>query len=159
MADPEVLGDELMRTITAMRRLVRRRLRPAMPGPRLRGAQVELLRAVEAEPGIGVAAAARALHLAPNSVSTLVNQLVDAGMLTRDTDPDDRRVARLRLTGAAAERLGAWRQARVELVGKGIAQLATGDIAALKRALPALRSLMSILDPVSDTVSDTEEQA
>lgn len=44
--DAAVLGDELMTTIAALRRLVRRRLRSAVPGPRLRGAQVELLQVI-----------------------------------------------------------------------------------------------------------------
>ena len=65
----------------------------------MRGAQLELLQLVEAEPGVGVAAAARSLHLAGNSVSTLVNQLVEADLLQRAVDPDDRRAARLHLTG------------------------------------------------------------
>jgi hypothetical protein len=30
-----------------------------------------------------------------NTVSTLVDQLIDLGMLLRDTDPDDRRAARM----------------------------------------------------------------
>src|SRR5947199_4929761 len=69
-------ADELMGLAAGLRRVVRRRLRAELPGPALRGAQVELLQLVEAEPGVGVAAAARSLHLAGNTVSTLVNQLV-----------------------------------------------------------------------------------
>ena len=72
-----VLGEELMATIAALRRLVRRRLRSAVPGPPLRGAHLELLEVIEKQPGIGIASAGRALHLAANSVSTLVNQLID----------------------------------------------------------------------------------
>jgi DNA-binding MarR family transcriptional regulator len=66
----------------------------------LRGAQVELLHVVADQPGIGVAAAAGRLHLVDNSVSTLVNQLVASGLLSRGTDPEDRRAARLELTDA-----------------------------------------------------------
>lgn len=136
-----VLADELMAAVAGLRRLVRRRLRDQLPGPRLRGAEVELLRVVETQPGIGVAAAARELHLAGNSVSTLVNRLVDAGLLGRETDPADRRAVRLRLTPDAVHRLTAWRQARSELVGRALADLAAEDVAAVERALPALRRL------------------
>jgi DNA-binding MarR family transcriptional regulator len=57
------------------------------------------------------------LHLAANSVSTLVNQLIDIGMVVRQTAPDDRRAARLWLTDTAAQRLAAFRQVRVQRAG------------------------------------------
>src|SRR5437879_3004114 len=106
--DPLELGDELMAVVIALRRVVRRRLGQGDFDPPLRGAQVELLRTVQKEPGIGVLAPARSLRLATNSVSTLVNQLVEKGMLRREVDPDDRRAVRLSLTDAAARRLEAW---------------------------------------------------
>ncbi|MBV9142546.1 MAG: winged helix-turn-helix transcriptional regulator [Pseudonocardiales bacterium] len=135
-----------MTTIAALRRLVHRRLRSVVPDPPLRGAQVELLQVIKKQPGIGIAPAGRALHLAANSVSTLVNQLIDQGMLVRQTDPDDRRAARLWLTEAATQRLAAWRQARVELVADGVAGLSVADRQALAQALPALRALLVALD-------------
>jgi DNA-binding MarR family transcriptional regulator len=144
--DQTVLGEELMTTMAALRRLMRRRLRSVVAGPPLRGAHVELLQVVEKQPGIGIAPAGRALHLAANSVSTLVNQLIDLGMLVRQTDPEDRRAAQLWLTQVATQRLAAWRQARVELVADGVAGLPVADRQALAQALPALRALLIALD-------------
>ena len=147
--DPaEELGDELMRTNAALRRLVTRQVVPPEPihEPRLRGGQVELLRVVEQEPGIGVAAAAKVLRMAANSVSTLVNQLADAGLLLRETDEQDRRAIRLHLTEAATVRLDAWRRAKARLVGAGVAKLSLADRAAIARALPAIRALMTHLE-------------
>jgi len=135
-------ADELMGLAAGLRRVVRRRLRAELPGPALRGAQVELLQLVEAEPGVGVAAAARSLHLAGNTVSTLVNQLVTAGMVQRAVDPADRRAAHLTLTDAARGRLARWRSARRVLVGDALARLAAADVAALEAALPALKNLI-----------------
>ena len=149
MTDPAELGDELLSTIAALRRVVRRTIRPTMPDPQLRGAQIEVIRAVREEPGIGVAAVARALRLAPNSVSTLVNQLLETGMLTRRTDPEDRRAARLYLTEKAKRRLAESRKARAELVGKGLDRLSTSDIEALEKAMPALRALLASLEEES----------
>lgn len=144
--DPVAIGDELMTTMAAMRRQVRRELRPKGIGPQLRGAQIELLRVAQDRPGIGVAAAARELHLAPNSVSTLVNQLTDLGMLIREIDPGDRRAIRLYPADQATKRLAEWRTARAELVGAGIADLSPTDRVAIAAALPALRALLSNLD-------------
>ncbi|MFE2101280.1 MULTISPECIES: MarR family winged helix-turn-helix transcriptional regulator [unclassified Streptomyces] len=134
---PEELADALVR----IQRLIRRRLRGGLTLPRLRGAEVELLRLVESRPGIGISEAARALHLAGNSVSTLVNHLVRDGYLIRETDPADRRAARLLLTEAAEQRLGDWQRRRAELVGRHVARLDEADREALRAALPALRRL------------------
>lgn len=130
----------------ALRRVVRRQLRSDLPGPHLRGAHLELLRVVEREPGIGVAAAAQRLGLVANTVSTVVNQLTAAGMLRRETDPDDRRAVRLYLTDIATQRLDAWRQARTELVGSAVGALPPRDRQAVADALPALRLLVSYLE-------------
>lgn len=148
--DARHVGDELMRTTAALRRLVRRRWRAEGREPQLRGAQTELLRLVEDQPGVGIAAAARALQLAPNTVSTLVNQLLDAGLVARRISPGDRRAARLYLTGDGEKRLTAWREARSELIGVGVARLSPADAAALERALPALRNLIAALDGSPD---------
>ncbi|NBH07252.1 helix-turn-helix domain-containing protein, partial [Amycolatopsis sp. SID8362] len=85
------LADRLLGAVQGIRRVVRRRVRAEVPGFPLPSAQIEVLRVVADHPGIGVAAAARELHLANNSVSTLVNQLADAGLLRREPDPADRR--------------------------------------------------------------------
>ncbi|MQY36330.1 hypothetical protein SRB17_43290 [Streptomyces sp. RB17] len=134
---PEELADALVR----IQRLIRRRLRGGLSVPRLRGAEVELLRLVESRPGIGISDAARALHLAGNSVSTLVNQLVRGGYLLRETDPADRRAARLQLTATAEKRLDDWKRRRAELVGRHVSRLDDTDRETLRAALPALRKL------------------
>jgi DNA-binding MarR family transcriptional regulator len=139
-------ADELMGLVLGVRRVVRRRLRTTVSGPVLRGAQIELLQLVEAEPGVGVAAAARSLHLAGNTVSTLVNQLVEAGMLHRGVDPTDRRAAHLTLSEAAQARLSRWRSARSELVGDAVARLSPQDVVALEAALPAFKNLVRELE-------------
>ncbi|NIH82020.1 MarR family winged helix-turn-helix transcriptional regulator [Amycolatopsis viridis] len=139
------LAENLMTTTAGLRRVVRRRVRETLPHAPLRAGQVELLRVVESHPGIGVAAAARALHLAGNSVSTLVNQLVDAGLLERRADPADRRAARLELTGAARTRLASWRRTRTGFVASAVATLSSADRDAIEAALPALGRLIDAL--------------
>jgi DNA-binding MarR family transcriptional regulator len=134
---PEALSEALV----GVQRLIRRRLRRTMPQPRLRGAHVELLRLVTADPGIRVSAAARELYLAGNSVSTMVNQLVTAGLLRRETDPADRRSALLHPTPEGVRRINAWRARRGELVREQVTRLSAADRAALAAAVPALRRL------------------
>ncbi|ELP70508.1 MarR family winged helix-turn-helix transcriptional regulator [Streptomyces turgidiscabies] len=140
-ADPETFSDELADALLGVQRLIRRRLRGGTSVPRLRGAEVELLRLVIGRPGIGISDAARELYLAGNSVSTLVNQLVAAGYLIRGTDPADRRAARLLPTPAAEARLREWRERRAALVRRQVSRLDDADRDALRAALPALRTL------------------
>ncbi|MFD5573137.1 MarR family winged helix-turn-helix transcriptional regulator [Streptomyces cadmiisoli] len=139
--DRETFPEELADTLVGVQRLIRRRLRGEMPDPPLRGAEVELLRLVANRPGIGISDAARELFLAGNSVSTLVNQLVRQGYLLRETDPADRRAARLLPTRAAEARLGEWQRRRAALVRRQVAGLDEADREALGAALPALRRL------------------
>lgn len=151
MSTPDVSGD-LAELLVGIQRLLRRRLRRGLTSsPRLRGAQVELLRLVAANPGIRVSSAAKELYLAGNSVSTLVNQLVQAGMLHREPDPSDRRAALLRLTPEAEERLHAWRARRSALVQERVAALGEEDRAALAAAMPALRRLAEGLRQEGET--------
>jgi DNA-binding MarR family transcriptional regulator len=100
------------------------------------------------------------MRLAGNSVSALVNQLVDGGHLRRETDPADRRAARLELTPQAAARLAFWRPARARLVAGGLAQLSGADRDALTRALPALRRLAEILhaEIIDAEIIDKEQE-
>jgi DNA-binding MarR family transcriptional regulator len=139
------LAERLLGAVQGVRRVVRRRVRADVPGAPLPGAQVEVLRVVADHPGIGVAAAARELHLATNSVSTLVNQLADAGLLRREPDPADRRATRLEVTGAAVGRMAAWRRARTGLVADALNRLSEEDRAAIEHALPALERFMDVL--------------
>ncbi|MET8286928.1 MarR family winged helix-turn-helix transcriptional regulator [Streptomyces sp. NPDC048448] len=143
--EPESFPEALADTLAGVQRLIRRRLRGGMTAPRLRGAEVDLLRLVMARPGIGVSEAAKELYLAGNSVSTLVNQLARDGYLIRETDPADRRAARLMPTPAADARLRDWRERRAALVRNQVARLDEADRAALEAALPALRELAANL--------------
>jgi len=145
-ASADVVG-ELMRVTAGLRRASRRRFAAAIGVAPLPEAQRELLLIVSANPGIGVAAAAAELDLAGNSVSTLVNTLVQAGLLVRDVDALDRRAACLDLTDAGRARLSAWRSARAALLGAALDRGGGDDRRAIEAALPALRRL---LDDVRD---------
>jgi DNA-binding MarR family transcriptional regulator len=135
------LADELFAAIGVFRRTARRAAGRPWSVDDLSTAQAELLRLIRRQPAISVADAAAELRLAPNTVSTLVRQLVDRGQLTRASDPDDRRVARLDLTPPARQRVERWRDQRSELAADAISRLSPDDRAALARAVPILGAL------------------
>ena len=94
MRDDDLAG-ELARTVSGLHRASRRRTGAMMPGGALPAAQRELLVVVDRTARHRRRGRRHELHLAGNSVSALVNQLVEAGLLRRETDPADRRAARL----------------------------------------------------------------
>ena len=88
-----------------------------------------------------MAEAAAELHLAPNSVSTMVSKLAEDGLLNRDRVASDGRSVRLSVTEAGAARVEQWRDIRTDLAGRAIDLLAPADRQALVAAIPALSRL------------------
>jgi DNA-binding MarR family transcriptional regulator len=131
----------LLSAISQVHRMARRAVRQAWDEDPLPPAQGELLRLAASMPGITVADAAQELRLAPNTVSTLVGKLTAAGLLTRNRDAQDARVALLTVTDAARQRLAQWRDLRADLAGQALARLSPADRRALAAAMPALLRL------------------
>lgn len=107
--------------------------------------RVELLRLLQDQPGLSVTQAASHLRLAANTVSTLVGQLLRQGLLQRQADPADMRVARLYVTGAAGERLAAFNERRADQVGSALAELGDEDRRLLQQSVAALSHLADAL--------------
>ena len=125
----------------AVRRVARRAVRTSAVADPLPPARSELLRLAVRRPGIGVAEAAAELHLAPNSVSTMVSKLAEDGLLNRDRGANDGRSVRLTVTEAGAARVEQWRDIRTDLVGRALHRLPAVDQRAIAAAIPALARL------------------
>jgi DNA-binding MarR family transcriptional regulator len=139
------LADELLNAMTSIRRSGRAAAgRPAELAA-LTMAQIDLVRLVRRRPGVSVGEAADALRLAANTVSTLVRQLTEAGLLIRTPDQSDRRVARLELTGEMQDKVGAFRDRRVALLAHTMAGLAPRDRRRVEGAVEVLAQLAARL--------------
>jgi DNA-binding MarR family transcriptional regulator len=136
-----ILARDLLETLSQLRRSTRRAVGKPWPAADLTGAQIELLRVVRRQPGVSVAAAAAELGVAANTVSTLVRQLRDAGLLKRDPDVRDRRIGRLALTEAARRRLDDWRDHRVAYVAGALDGLEPAELGTVEAALPIFARL------------------
>lgn len=139
-------GDELLDAVSALRRALRRDVERPAELAGLTSAQLELLRVVRRSPGISVAEAAAELRVAPNTVSTLVRQLAEAGLLERSVDPDDRRVGRLDLKPGVRRKVEAWRRRRTEMVERAVASLTPTERRRLEQALPVLVTVAEALE-------------
>ena len=139
-AETAQLTSELISASASLRRAARLAGRP-VEFAELTGAQLDLLRLVRRRPAVSVAEAAAELRLAPNTVSTLVRELTDAGLIVRSADPADRRVARLRLAPNMQRKVDGFRDRRVMLLTRAIEELSAVDQAVLERSTAILSEL------------------
>lgn len=144
-AEATALADDLLAAMASLRRSGRLLAGRPLELSALTGSQVDLIRLVRRQPNISVARAADELGLAANTVSTLVRQLGQAGLLTRTRDPRDRRVARLDLSPATRRRVDAFRDRRVALLADAVTALSAADRAILEDAVGALSRLAAVL--------------
>jgi len=97
--------DDTRRILDALRRIVRdlRRsgeTRTTKREPGLGPARLFVLQQLAEHGALGVSELAQKTHTDPSSVSTVVRELVSAGLVSRTTDPSDHRRAVLGLTTA-----------------------------------------------------------
>ncbi|EXG79620.1 MarR family winged helix-turn-helix transcriptional regulator [Cryptosporangium arvum] len=144
-ATPGAVADELSALLGRLHRTLRRAARSDQPDEPLPSAQMEVLRVVLAQPGIGVKAVAAVLGTAPNTVSTLVGDLTSGGYLDRTPDPQNRRAVRLTLTPSAGELIDGYTDRRRRIAISAADQLDQADVEALAAALPALNRLLVLL--------------
>jgi DNA-binding MarR family transcriptional regulator len=142
------LAAELLGTVGRFRRRVRSSGGGASIGTGLPESQAELLRLVGRRPGISVREAATELGLAPNTASTLVSKLSTEGLLLRTTDPDDRRVGRLRLTAPAQLLADESRAAKRAALNSALNRLEANQIADLTKGLEVMSELTRMLAEV-----------
>jgi DNA-binding MarR family transcriptional regulator len=150
VAEWSPLADDLLGAMAAIRRSGRLVSRP-LELSELTGAQLDLVRLVRRRPAVSVAEAASELRLAANTVSTLVRQLTDAGLLLRRVDPVDRRIARLELTPTMQVTVDRFRDRRVALVAAAISELRPAERRQLAAASTLLRQLASRLPELAET--------
>ena len=131
--------------MTRLRRALRTSIRTDYPWESLPMAQVELLLALDEHGSVRVGELASLLRLAPNTVSGLVQVLVENALVTRAPDPSDRRVAVVALTTAGRRKLDDWGRAHEQRIGDALDRLAPGDRATVRAALPALAHLVENL--------------
>jgi MarR family transcriptional regulator, transcriptional regulator for hemolysin len=101
-------------------------------------AQCIILARLERQPGLSQNELAAIAEVAPITVARLVDRLEAQGLVERCTDPNDRRIWRLRLRPAAAALLRDTKRYRAEvraLMTKGI------DAATLKTMVSGLRRM------------------
>ncbi|HWN32354.1 MAG TPA: MarR family transcriptional regulator [Pseudonocardia sp.] len=142
---PSTDAGALTEVVTRLRRVLRTSIRSEYPWESLPMAQVELLLALREREPARIGELASRLKLAPNTISGLVQQLVEARLVGRGPAPADRRVAAVTLTPAGLAKLDEWELAHHRRLSAALADLGTADQAAVRAALPALARLVERL--------------
>jgi DNA-binding MarR family transcriptional regulator len=142
---PSPESHELTEVVLRLRRALRASVRTDIPWESLPIAQVELLQNLAELAPVRVGDLAERLHLANSTVSGLVGQMMDAGLVARQTDRSDRRAASVALTDAGRARLAEWERAHEQRIGAALDELSSANRMSVVRALPALRRLAEIL--------------
>lgn len=137
---------QLTDLVTRIRRVLRSSVRSEIPWEALPMAQVEVLQRLADEPGIRISDMARRHRLATNTVSTIVQQMVIADLVVRESDPHDRRAVSLQLTETGHATLERWLQANQARVSAAMEGLESDDLRAIEDALPALTALVHNLE-------------
>jgi DNA-binding MarR family transcriptional regulator len=144
--DQQAIADSLVAQTARIRRAGRRYSGRPAELSLLTGAQLELVRLVRRRPGVSVAEAAHELGLAANTVSTLVRQLTDAGLIVRQVDQSDRRIARLELSRPISSKVDAWRDRRVVALAYAIGHLSADEQERLSAAVALLAAVADQLE-------------
>jgi DNA-binding MarR family transcriptional regulator len=137
---------ELGRLLGPLRRAVLRRTRALAELPDLPEAQIELLRLLEREPGMGVNEVAARLRIAPSTVSNLLRVATSDGLIERRSSPSDLRAVQLYPSAQALKLLRRYDKVSHALLGDAIARLSAEDRKLLELATPVLGRLVEELD-------------
>ena len=97
--------------------------------------QIDCLNAISRLESPSMSDLARDLGLPPSSVTGIVERLVSAGKVERESDPDDRRVVRVTLTRQGREDREHHRRLRRKRLGRLLGELNDEELAALHDAL------------------------
>jgi DNA-binding MarR family transcriptional regulator len=154
----ESLADEVVEAARLLWNAVGAEKPAAMPAAfeKLRPRHVQVLRLLASEPGISVRVAAEALSMRPHNLSTLLTDLVGAGLVERRGDARDRRIARLYLTETARAEVDGVEQGLHAAVVGVLGRLTDVDQGRIRAALPALYRLLTGLAESAPPPADSQ---
>jgi len=91
-------------------------------------ADVQTLHNLAREPGMAAGELARNLSMSESAVTSVLNRLEDAGLITRERATRDRRVVRLRITETGTTVLARAHHTRLERASRQLSRLSEGEL-------------------------------
>jgi DNA-binding MarR family transcriptional regulator len=140
--DPVAYGEAAARLRVVVARLARQ-LRQHSPGG-LTLSQWSALATVDDNQPLRIGDLADREGVSAPTATRLVASLEDAGLLTRTTDPADRRTAYVALTAAGTEKLAWAREIRTASLAQRLSAMPEADVRQLIELLPLLESFLVV---------------
>jgi DNA-binding MarR family transcriptional regulator len=140
---PGAREDLLQRTVESLSSIVRQLHRGALLqefGLSPSQARLAFVIARSGEVGISVTELARMTHVTPGAITQFADALMVKGLLSREEDPDDRRVVRLKLTPAARSHMRAFRHRFLASMAGPFEVLSTDELRQLNDLLAKVSS-------------------
>ena len=100
--------------------------------------QLKSLFFIDFEGGTNVKKLATALGVTPPNVTGIVDHLVEQGLVSREENPEDRRMIILKTTDKGKALITGLRESRISRVSNVLAQLSSEELSALAKGLSAL---------------------
>lgn len=125
----------VLREISGMRM---RQIAPSWIALDLSMPQIKALWIVANNGRVTISEVSRNLHVGLSTASHLVDRLVQAGLVDREEDPDDRRRAVVQLSSKGAYTVEQLRQGNHEQMSAWLSSMNQDDLHALRRGLRAL---------------------
>jgi DNA-binding MarR family transcriptional regulator len=111
-------------------------------GPMLREAHTRLLPFLQDPQGVRITDVARRLEVSKQAVQQLVGDLLEAGVVRFEVDPDDARAKRVRLTELGVHAMQHGTGVLLELEREVVARLGARDVKQLHRLLTGLLGVL-----------------
>jgi len=146
---PRDCAAELLEVVPLMMRVIRAKVR-AHSSPELSVPQFRALAFLGRNEGAMLGDVATFLVLTLSATSKLVDGLVTAGLVARDSDPLDRRKIVLTLTASGQRKFAAVRQATADFLTERVAEVSVEERACITEAMRILRGIFSD-DPPPET--------
>lgn len=137
-AQAEACAGAVLEVVPAVMDALRAAMRRHV-GEHLSVPQFRCLNFIALEPGCTVSAVAGFLGVTLPTASAMVGRLVQAGAVSSQADPGDRRCLRLELTAAGRAQLGQIRRGAREDLAAALARHDAAELLGLQRGLQSLR--------------------
>ncbi len=132
----------LVREIIELQRQVRRALREYVPDAwmnlNLTIAQLKSLFLIVREGSTNTKTLAKELGVTPSNVTGIVDRLVKQGLVSRQENPEDRRMLRLRVTDKGEAILTSLREETISSMSEVLARMSIEELSSLARGLSSL---------------------
>ena len=138
MKDKAELVKQIIELQRQVRRVLRRRKPEAWMNLNLTIAQLKSLFLIAREGSMNTKSLAEGLGVTSSNVTGIIDRLVKQGLVSRQENPEDRRMLRLRVTDKGEDILTSLREETISSMSEVLARMSIEELSSLARGLSSL---------------------